>query len=117
VPGVPFLCDIRRAITITDSDPYHEVVRFCRVHPDRVATALATVDYIDLANLVPRATAPALFSVALMDQVCPPSTVFAAFHEYGGPKDIAVYEFDGHEGGRSHFQQRALDFVAEALGS
>ena len=66
-------------------------------------------------NLVPRATAPALFSVALMDLVCPPSTVFAAFHEYGGPKDIAVYEWDGHEGGRAHFQARALDFVADHL--
>lgn len=116
VAGVPFLCDIRRAITITDSDPYHELVRFCRVNPHRAERALATVDYIDLANLAPRATAPALFSVALMDQVCPPSTVFAAFHEYGGPKDIAIYPFDGHEGGRGHFQLRALDFIAEKLG-
>lgn len=116
VPGVPFLCDIRRAITITDSEPYHELVRFCRVHPDRTAAALATVDYIDLTNLVPRATAPALFSVALMDQVCPPSTVFAAFHEYGGPKEIEVYEYDGHEGGRAHFQQRSMEFVARVLG-
>jgi cephalosporin-C deacetylase len=115
VPWVPFLCDVRRAVTITDTDPYHELVRFCRVHPDRAATALATVDYVDLVNLVPRATAPALFSVALMDAVCPPSTVFAAFHEYSGPKDIAVYEWDGHEGGRAHFQARALDFLADHL--
>jgi cephalosporin-C deacetylase len=116
VAGVPFLCDIRRAIAITDAYPYQELVHFCRVHPDRATTVLATIDYIDMANLVPRATAPALFSVALMDDVCPPSTVFAAFHEYGGPKDIAVYEWDGHEGGRSHFQQRAMEFVASTLG-
>ena len=115
VPWVPFLCDIRRAITLTDTDPYHELVRFCRVHPHRAQAALDTVDYVDLVNLVPRASAPALFSVALMDAVCPPSTVFAAFHEYGGEKDIAVYEWDGHEGGRAHFQARALDFVADRL--
>jgi cephalosporin-C deacetylase len=116
VPWVPFLCDIRRAVTMTDTDPYHELVRFCRVHPDRAATALATADYVDLVNLVPRATAPALFSVALMDTVCPPSTVFAAFHEYAGPKDIAVYEWDTHEGGRADFQGRALEFVRGILG-
>lgn len=114
---VPFLADIRRAVTITDTDPYHELVRFCRVHPDRAATALATTDYVDTTNLVSRAGAPALFSVGLMDQICPPSTVFAAFHEYAGPKDIAVYEWDGHDGGRAHFQRRAMEFLAGTLGA
>jgi cephalosporin-C deacetylase len=116
VSGVPFLCDIRRAITITDAYPYQELVHFCRTHPDRAATVLATVDYIDVVNLVPRASAPALFSTALMDDVCPPSTVFAAFNEYGGPKDITVFEWDGHEGGRAHFQQRAMEFLEGVLG-
>jgi cephalosporin-C deacetylase len=51
-----------------------------------------------------------------MDAVCPPSTVFAAFHGYGGPKEIAVYEWDGHEGGRAHFDRRAMEFVAKILG-
>ncbi|HYN93325.1 MAG TPA: alpha/beta fold hydrolase [Pilimelia sp.] len=112
VAGVPFLCDIRRAITITDGDPYAELVRFFKTHPDKAARALATVDYIDLTNLVPRATAPALFSVGLMDDICPPSTVFAAFNEYGGAdKDIAVFDWAGHEGGRLHFAHRALEFV------
>ena len=106
---------IRRAITLTNSDPYHELVRFCRTHPDRAARALATADHVDLTNLVSRASAPALFSVALMDDVCPPSTVFAAFNEYAGPKDIAVYEWDDHEGGRAHFQGRALEFLATTL--
>jgi cephalosporin-C deacetylase len=116
VAWVPFLCDIRRAITLTDTDPYHELVQFCRVHPDRAATALATADHVDLTNLVPWATAPALFSVGLMDDTCPPSTVFAAFHEYAGPKDLVVYEWDDHEGGRAHFQGRALEFVTRILG-
>ena len=34
-------------------------------------------DGVDFAK---RASVPALFSVALMDQVCPPSTVYAAYH-------------------------------------
>jgi cephalosporin-C deacetylase len=114
---VPFLCDVRRAVTITDADPYHELVRFCRVHPDRAAAAMATVDHVDMVHLVPRATAPALFAAALHDEICPPSTVFAAFHAYGGPKEMAVYEWDGHEGGRAHFDARALAFVAATLAA
>src|SRR4051812_10324442 len=112
VAQVPFLCDVRRAVTLTDADPYHELVRFCRIHPDRAATAMATVDHVDMVHLVPRAAAPALFAVALHDDICPPSTVFAAYQAYAGPKEIEVYEWDGHEGGRAHFEQRALAFIA-----
>ena len=46
-----------------------------------------------------RATAPALFSVGLMDTVCPPSSVYAAYHAYAGPKSIESYTFNDHEGG------------------
>ena len=55
------------------------------------------------AGRVPRADAQALgiklslFSVGLMDDVCPPSTVFASYHHYAGPKDITVYAYNGHE--------------------
>jgi cephalosporin-C deacetylase len=117
VSQVPFLCDIRRAVTITDADPYHELVRFCRIHPDRAAAAMDTVDHVDMVHLVPRATAPALFAAALHDDICPPSTVFAAYHAYAGPKEIEVYEWDGHEGGRAHFDARALAFVTATLAA
>ncbi|WP_257955964.1 acetylxylan esterase [Nocardioides sp. B-3] len=46
-----------------------------------------------------RADVPALFSVALMDDVCPPSTVYAAYNHYAGPKEIEVYTYNEHEGG------------------
>ena len=32
-----------------------------------------------------------------MDQIRPPSTVFAAYNHYAGPKEIEVYPFNGHE--------------------
>lgn len=115
VAGVPFLCDIRRAVTITDNEPYAEFARFCRLDPSRAAAALATVDYVDAVHFSRRATAPTLVSAALMDLTCPPSTVFAAFHELRGPKEIEVYEWEGHEGGRGHWRQRAIDFVARTL--
>ncbi len=62
---------------------------------------------------------PALFSVALMDEVCPPSTVFAAYHHYGaGPhvaKMINVYPHNGHEGGGPYQLDAQLDWFAERL--
>jgi cephalosporin-C deacetylase len=58
-----------------------------------------------------RAQASALFSVGLMDQVCPPSTVYAAYNHYAGPQRIQVWRYNQHEGGDS-FQVRAqLAFV------
>ena len=97
---VPFLCDIRRAVQITDSSPYSELVTYCRTHRDRVDRVFRTLSYIDGVNLAARATAPALFSVALMDQTCPPSTVFAAYNSWAGDdKEISVWPYNGHEGG------------------
>lgn len=52
-----------------------------------------------------------MFSVALMDQTCPPSTVFAAHNGYAGEKDIVVYEFNDHEGGGSFQQLKQLEWL------
>ncbi|BCY12736.1 acetylxylan esterase [Actinoplanes sp. L3-i22] len=112
VAGVPFLCDIRRAVTISDSFPFQEIVRFLRANPERAAQTFATLDHFDVVHLARRITAPALFSTALMDDVCPPSGVFAAFNELTGPKEIEVYEWDGHDGGRTFFDVKALEFAA-----
>jgi L-ribulokinase len=51
----------------------------------------------------------------LTDDIAPPSTVFAAFNHYAGPKQIAVYEFNGHEGGGTRHLQAKLDFLAATL--
>jgi cephalosporin-C deacetylase len=37
-----------------------------------------------------------------MDQTCPPSTVYAAFNRYAGPREISVYPFNDHEGGQAY---------------
>ncbi|MGY1593194.1 acetylxylan esterase [Geodermatophilus sp. SYSU D00708] len=106
MPDVPFLCDFPRAARIAPGDPYGEIVRYLKAHRDRVDRVFRTLAYFDGAVLGRRSSAPALFSVALMDEICPPSTVFAAYHSYGGPKQIEVYPFNDHEGGQG-FQQRA----------
>jgi cephalosporin-C deacetylase len=49
-----------------------------------------------------------------MDQVTPPSTVFAAYNHYAGPKSIEVYPFNGHEGGETIHAEVKLRRLAEA---
>jgi cephalosporin-C deacetylase len=104
LPDVPFLAHPRRAVDLTDADPYAELSAYCRIRPAETDQVFATLSYIDIVNHAKRITAPALFSVGLADIITPPSTIFAAYNHYAGPKDIAVYPFSGHEGGETpHF--------------
>ena len=112
-PDVPFLCDIERAIGIADTDPYAELTRYLAAHRDHRAAALETLRYVDAASLGRLATAPALFSVGFMDDTCPPSTVFAAYHAYGGHKSIHEYPENGHEGGGPFHDRVKLAWLAE----
>jgi len=102
MPDIPFLCDIARACTITDANPYRELRLWLRMHRDATEAALRTVSFADGLHFAPRASAPALFSVGLMDECCPPSTVFGAYNRYAGPKEIDVLEYAGHEVGPDH---------------
>ncbi len=112
LPDVPFLCHYRRATEITDGHPYQEISKFCQTHRDKVDTVFKTLSYFDGVNFSARAGASALFSVALMDEICPPSTVFAAYNHYGGTKDIRVYRYNHHEGGGTYQAVEKLKFVA-----
>ena len=113
---VPFLCDIERGVDVADADPYQEVARYLAIHRDHEAAAFRTLAYVDGVHHAARAQAPTLFSAALRDEICPPSTVYAAYHAWGGPKEIVTYRFNGHEGGEAYQQQRQAAFLAEVLG-
>jgi cephalosporin-C deacetylase len=112
MPDVPFLCDLQRAARVAETDPYRELSRYLGVHRDHLEGAFATLAYFDAAVLGRRASAPALFSVALMDQICPPSTVYAAYNLYGGPKQMVEYPFNDHEGGQAYQQGEQLRWLA-----
>ena len=117
MPDVPFLCHFARALDICDKDPFAEVTRYLAVHRPRVDDVLHTLSYFDAVNFAKRATAPTLFSVALMDLICPPSTVYAAYNNYGGPaKEIEVYRFNDHEGGESYQRQAQIRWLDKHLG-
>lgn len=105
---VPFLTHYRRAVEITDKDPYQEIVRFLATQHGTQDQVFRTLSYFDGVSFAARATVPALYSVALMDPICPPSTVFAAYNHWAGPKEIEVYPWNGHEGGTTVHRQAQL---------
>jgi len=111
MPDVPFLCNFRRAVTLTDESPYYEIQHYCKIHRDQVATAFHTLSYFDGMHFATRANAPALFSTGLMDVICPPSTVFAAYNYYAGKKKINVYHFNQHDGGGSYQVLEKIKFL------
>jgi len=110
---VPFLCHYRRATELVDTDPYHEIVRFCKCHRDQADAVFETLSYFDGLNFAARAHSPALFSVGLMDDICPPSTVFAAYNHYGAPKQIRIWPYNQHEGGEMFQTIEKIKFLAE----
>ncbi len=116
LPEVPFLCHFGRAVGLTDAAPYSEIAQYLRVHRHSVDEVMRTLSYFDGVSMARRATAPALFSVGLMDTVTPPSTVYAAFNHYGGAKEIAVYPFNEHEGGTPYHWPVQAAFLERVLG-
>lgn len=113
---IPFLCDIERAVTITDAMPYAELAEFFAQHVDLVDAATATLRYVDCAFLARRIRAERLLSVGLMDEVCPPSTVFAAYNAVDAPKDIAVFPFGRHAVPRAHVERQLSHLRVRLIG-
>lgn len=115
-PDVPFLCDFPRATTLTDRDPYREIGNFLKTHRGRTEQVMRTLAYFDGVHFAARGRAPALFSAALEDQTCPPSTVFAAFNAYAGEdRTIEVYDFNDHEGGGPYQEAAKVRWLGERL--
>jgi cephalosporin-C deacetylase len=108
---VPFACDFPRGIDLAEGGPYAELAGYLATHRDRHERVLEVLAYFDACVLGRAASAPALLSVALMDRVCPPSTVYAAYNAYGGPKELRCYRFNDHEGGQFHHEAEQLRWL------
>lgn len=123
VTTAPFLCHVQRAIEITDAEPYGEIARYLAVNRDAEEAVRRTLSYVDGVAFARRALAPAHFGVGLRDTVCPPSTAFAAYNQYGAgtgrpeppPRVMHVYPFNGHEGGEAVQVRRQLGWLAGLL--
>lgn len=114
---VPFLTHFRRALEITDNDPYQEIVRFLKTRRGSEQQVFRTLSYFDGQHHAARASCPVLYSVALMDQTCPPSTVFASYNHWAHPaKAIEVYPWNAHEGGSADHREIQLRWLS-GIGS
>lgn len=110
--GMPFLCGIRRSLEVAGEPPYTEVVEYLRLQPQLAEAALATLDQIDCAHLASRVRARSLWCVGLMDPICPPSGVFAAFNALAAEKEIAVFPYSEHEIPQVHAERQLAEFTS-----
>ncbi|WP_231367296.1 acetylxylan esterase [Schaalia sp. ZJ405] len=83
MPDVPFMNHFPRSVGMTGQRPYDEIVQYLSVFRGREEQVFHTLSYFDGVLLGRRARVPALFSTALMDETCPPSSVFACRNWWG----------------------------------
>ncbi len=101
-PVFPFLSDYRRVWEMDQAKNAYEELRewFRRFDPlhEREDAAFRALGYIDVQHLAPRIRGEVLMATGLMDEICPPSTQFAAYNKMPGAKSLVVYPDFGHEG-------------------
>ena len=97
----PFLSDYRRVWDMDlDKDAYSELKEYFRhfdpLH-ERESEIFAKLGYIDLHNMAHRIRARVRMYTGLQDNICPPSTQFAAYNRITAEKDMKIYPDFGHE--------------------
>lgn len=97
----PFLSDYRRVWEQDKMERAYAELKeyFRRFDPrhEREDEIFTLLGYIDIQNLVKRIHAEVLMFSGLMDEVCPPSTHFAAFNKIRSPKKALIYPDYAHE--------------------
>ena len=101
-PVYPFLSDYRRVWEMDlFKDAYDELgcyVRFLDPRHKGMDRMFEMLGYIDVSNLAPRIKGETYMFLTLQDQICPPSTQFAAYNKITAPKSCEIYPNHGHEG-------------------
>jgi len=113
IAEIPFLADFPRAIGIS-SYPYKEIADFLAQHSDLIEQSLHTLRYVDTALLARRITAPCLLSLGMMDDIAPPSSVYAIYNEIRGSKILETYPFTGHQV-PSIQQEKRIEFLKQYI--
>lgn len=117
LPDVPFLCHFRRSAALTPKAPFTEITQYLATHRDTEETVFTTLSYFDGVNFARRISAPALFSVGLMDDVVLPSSVYAAYNALTvDDREIVAYSYNGHEGGQLRQWTRQAEWLPSRLG-
>lgn len=101
-PVFPFLSDYRRVWEMDlAKDAYDELKKFFRMydpHHEREEEIFTKLGYIDVHHLAPRIKGEVLMLISQMDNICPPSTQFAAYNMIQSKKQYLLYPDFGHEG-------------------
>lgn len=106
MPEMPYLCHFRRAVDMAMRYPYVEIPDYLRRWPQREETVWRTLSYCDTMNLAPWITCPVLMTVGLQDDICPPSSVYAAYNWISAPKEMRVYPYHNHEIVQAHWETK-----------
>lgn len=100
-PVYPFLCDYQRVWEMDlAKGAYEELKWYFRTYDprhEREEQIFTRLGYIDIQHLAPRIRARVHLAVGLMDEICPPSTQFAAYNKITSEKSLEVYPDFGHE--------------------
>lgn len=97
----PFLSDFKRILELGDSaEAYNELFRYFKYKDPFHETEQRILDnlaYIDIKNFAHRIQCPVKFFVGMQDDVCPPSTQFAAYNRIESEKSVHIMPEYGHE--------------------
>ncbi len=115
-PACPFLCDYKRVWEMDLAKiAYEELSTYFRqfdpLH-EKEEEIFHTLGYIDVQNLVKRIKGKVLWAIGLMDDICPPSTQFAAYNKITSEKKMKIYPDFKHEG-YPWFDDEAYMFMEE----
>ncbi|WP_051197071.1 acetylxylan esterase [Jonesia quinghaiensis] len=117
--NVPLLCDIERSVETASDGPYLEARTYAATHRERVDALFDCLAHVDVVNIVPRSTTPALVSYGLADTLCPVGGVRRMLDAYGSdsshrvPVEVVEYRFNGHDGGDATQLDRQLRWVRD----
>ena len=101
-PQMPFLCDYRRVWEMDlDLDAYAELRDYFRHYDpthDHETEIFTRLGYIDNQHIAHRIKAEIMMGTGLLDNICPPSSQFAAYNKITARKQAVIYPDFKHEG-------------------
>jgi cephalosporin-C deacetylase len=100
-PVFPFLSDYKRVWDMDRAkDAYAELKEYFRhfdPNHEQEDAIFEKLGYVDIQFLAPRIRSDVLWAVGLMDEICPPSSQFAAYNKIVSPKTLTIYPDFAHE--------------------
>ena len=100
-PVYPFLSDYQRVWEMEQARAAYAELKewFRRFDPlhERENDVFTALGYIDIQHLASRIRGDVLWTIGLTDEICPPSTQFAAYNKITASKSMRIYPDYGHE--------------------